>query len=106
MNGRELLLTIEATLVDLLPLPEDLSLKTDIDISATQLGSWSTGQLLEWDDAWAVLRHPDFGAEWHVVPLHGGRLVLAPVSALPEQHRQAAALWQERAVGLLLLTHR
>ena len=104
VNGLELLLTIEATLLGCLPLPAALALCPDVDVSSLRLGRWAHGQALDWRDAWAALRHPDFRHGWRVVPLQGGQLVLGHTAALPEHHRQAADLWQERAAGLLALT--
>lgn len=103
VNGPELLLTIESTLLGCLPLPTALALPSGVDVSSLRLGSWAHGQALDWRDAWAALRHPDFRHGWRVVPLQGGQLVLGHVATLPEHHRQAADLWQERAVGLLAL---
>jgi len=104
VNGPELLLTIEATLVDFLPLPTSLTLQAGVNVSENHLGGWSHGQELDWQGAWAVLRHPDYMSNWRIVPLQGGRLILSHVSALPDRHLQAAELWQERAAGLLFLT--
>lgn len=103
VNGPELLLTIEGTLLGCLPLPVALARCPDVDVSSLRLGRWAHGQALDWRDAWAALRHPDFRHGWRVVPLQGGRLVLGHTAVLPQHHRQAADLWQERAVGLLAL---
>lgn len=103
VNGPELLLTIEGTLLGCLPLPAALALCPDVDVSSLQLGSWAHGQALDWREAWAALRHPDFRHGWRVVPLRGGQLVLGHTAALPQHHLQAADLWHERAVGILAL---
>lgn len=104
VNGPELLLTIEGTLLGCLPLPATLALRPGVDVSRLHLGSWAHGQALDWRDAWAALRHPDFRHGWRVVPLQGGQLVLGHTSTLPEHHRLAAEQWQDRAAGLLALT--
>lgn len=104
VNGLELLLTIEGTLVECLPLPTALSLRPDVDVSNLRLSGWAHGQALDWRDASAVMHHPDFRHGWRVVPLQRGRLVLGHTAALPDYHQQAADLWQDRAAGLLALT--
>ncbi|AWT37317.1 hypothetical protein DM785_16505 (plasmid) [Deinococcus actinosclerus] len=103
VNGPELLLTIEGTLLGCLPLPVALALRPDVDVSSLNLGSWAHGQALDWQEAWAALCHPDFRHGWRVVPLRGGQLLLGHTAALPDDHRQAADLWQDRAAGLLAL---
>ncbi|AWT37834.1 hypothetical protein DM785_19155 (plasmid) [Deinococcus actinosclerus] len=103
INGPELLLTIEGTLLGCLPLPVALALRPNVDVSSLRLGRWAHGQALDWLDAWAALRHTDFQQGWRVVPLQGGQLVLGHTTALPEHHQQAANLWQERSVGVLAL---
>lgn len=104
VNGLELLLTIEGTLIDFLPLPSTLAVLTEADVSRKRLGGWSHGQELDWRDAWAALRHPDFRQGWRLVPLQGGRLVLGHVTTLPDHHTRAADLWQKRAAGILALS--
>lgn len=99
----ELLLTIEGTLLGCLPLPAALTLRPGVDVSSERLGRWAHGQTLDWRDAWAAMRHPDFRHGWCVVPLQGGQLVLGHSAALPDHHRQAADLWQNRAAGLLAM---
>lgn len=103
VNGSELLLTIEGTLLDFLPLPVALELVPGVDVSKNRLGSWGHGQVLDWRDAWVVLCYPSARNIWRVVPLQGGRLVLGHASALSDHHLRAADLWQERAAGLLSL---
>lgn len=103
VNGTELLLTIEGTLVGLLPLPAELTPLLGVDVGSDRLEGWMHGYELDWREAWVVLRHPDSGNIWRVVPLQGGRLVLGHVSVLPDHHLQAADLWQRKAAGLLSL---
>ncbi|WP_295818060.1 hypothetical protein [uncultured Deinococcus sp.] len=103
VNEQELLLTIEATLTEFLPLPEVLEPTYGGRIGNWQLGQWRHGAELTIQQAWESMRHPDFPGKWLVIPLCGGRLVLAERDAVPPEWQAMARLWHERAAGMLAL---
>lgn len=93
--------SIEATLVDFLPLPSDLGHLPGSVEPPISLGRLRHGRILSWREAWEAISNPDFDATWKIVPLRGGRVILAHAAHVEAVHVRAADAWQARATGIL-----
>lgn len=102
INETELLLTLEASLTGLLPLPDRLSPRSFDQPPPAPAGLYRHGQQLGWRELVEVTRIPGFGQDWVLVPLSGGQVVLAWAGAVAEIHLVAARRWQETALPVLV----
>lgn len=93
--------SIEATLVEFLPLPSDLVHLPDCVRPPISLGRLRHGRLLSWREAWEAISDPAFGEIWKIVPLRGGRVILAHAAHVHPMHLRAADVWKARATGIL-----
>lgn len=98
----ELLQVLETSLTDLLPLPDRLHPSPgECQIPGLQ-GRHRHGEVLGWRELVEVTHLPGFGQRWVLVPLSGGRVVLAWADAVAEIHLVAARRWQEKALPVLV----
>lgn len=102
LNEQEILLTIEATLTEFLPLQEILDTESS-RTSKRRLSHWCHGDELSLNQAWEATNKSDFQDFWLIIPLRGGRLVLAERDAVLPEQQAVACLWYERAIGVLAL---
>lgn len=102
VNGAELLLTLEAALADLLPLPEYLSPAPNGGQIPDLFGRYRHGEALGWRELALVTYMPGFGQDWVLVPLSGGRVVLAWARGVDEIHLVAAQRWHATVLPVLV----